>query len=93
MIDPKHNPHDKVIANSGWGVKPDDQPANAQEAASSINHYAYDPTTPNVVRVILRSQRQNYNTACRVVVEPGRTTIFDLNRDKFGSSGNCVLLS
>ncbi len=72
---------DRVIADSGWGVKPDDQPANADEAGSTSAGYRYDPGDADAVRTILRLQRQGYNTARRVIVRPGSTSIIDLNGD------------
>jgi hypothetical protein len=75
---------DRVIADSGWGIKPDDQPANASEAAHrAAPVYRYDPTEPDVVRRILLAQRRGFNTANRVRVERGRTAIIDINRDEF----------
>ena len=75
---------DCPIADSGWGVKPDDQPSNASEAthrASPVYHY--DPGDAGAVRRILLAQRRGFNTANRVRVERGRTTIIDINRDEF----------
>src|SRR5439155_13689500 len=56
---------DRVIADSGWGIKPDDQPANAAEARAehARTHYAYRPDEPDVIRKILRAQRKGFNTA------------------------------
>jgi len=79
---------DRVIADSGWGVKPDDQPANVDEAkVISDRKFIYDPAIPDVVKTILRLQRQTCNTANRVVLEPGRTIIYDLNGDSFTVEG------
>ena len=86
----KHTNHDRdrVIADTGWGIKPDDQPANAAEAAGRADHtYRYDPAEPDVVRRILLAQRRGFNTANRVRVEPGRTVILDLNGDPFTVEG------
>jgi hypothetical protein len=75
---------DKKIADSGWGIKPDDQPANAkQNSAAGVRVYRYDPAEPNVVRNVLRAQRRSFNTANRVRIEPGRTIILDINKDEF----------
>ena len=74
---------DKVIADSGWGIKPDDQPANTGEAGGAQKSIQYDPQQPDVVKTILRLQRQGFNTATKVRIEPGRTTIIDLNGDAF----------
>ena len=79
---------DRVIADSGWGVKPDDQPANASEAAHRASRvYRYDPGEPDVVRRILLAQRRGFNTANRVRVERGRIAIIDINRDEFVVEG------
>ena len=79
---------DKVIADTGWGIKPDDQPANASEAAGrASNVYRYDPTEPDLVRRIMVAQRRGFNTANAVRVERGRTLIFDINRDAFVVEG------
>jgi hypothetical protein len=75
---------DRVIADSGWGIKPDDQPANAAEAkGGAVKAYRYDPNEPDVVRRILLAQRRGFNTANRVRIEPGRTVIIDINKDEF----------
>ncbi|MBI4580067.1 MAG: hypothetical protein HY718_10220 [Planctomycetes bacterium] len=79
---------DRVIVDTGWGVKPDDQPANAAEARDDVCRvYRYDPSEPDVVRRMLRAQRQGFNTANRVRVESGRTSIFDINGDAFVIEG------
>ena len=79
---------DRVIADSGWGIKPDDQPANAADAGKhACRVYPYDPTEPDVVRNILRTQRRSFNTANRVRIEPGRTVIIDINKDEFVVEG------
>lgn len=83
MTDPPHN-KDKVIADTGWGIKPDDQPANAKDAGEyACNEYVYDASDPQAIRHILAAQRRGFNTANRVVVEPGRTVIYDINKDPF----------
>ena len=74
---------DKVIADTGWGVKPDDQPANREEAAAPSDTATYDPSQPNAIRTLLRLQRRSFNLANRVRVEPGRTIIIDINGDPF----------
>ena len=75
---------DKVIADTGWGIKPDDQPANASEVAGRApRNYRYDPNEPDLVRRILVAQRRGFNTANRVRVERGRMAIIDINRDEF----------
>ena len=75
---------DRKIADTGWGIKPDDQPSNTTEAgAAAARNYRYDPAEPDVVRRILLAQRRGFNTANRVRVEPGRTIIFDINKDGF----------
>lgn len=82
-----HHKRDKVIADSGWGVKPDDQPANRNEVPSASDVYHYDPNQPDVVRTILRLQRRGFNTAKKMRIEPGRSTIIDINGDPFVVEG------
>src|SRR5213595_3369951 len=76
---------DRVIADSGWGIKPDDQPANAADArsADAVRVYQYRSDEPDAIRKILRAQRKGFNTANRVRIEPGRTVIIDINKDEF----------
>jgi hypothetical protein len=75
---------DRVLADTGWGIKPDDQPANAAEAgAGAARAYAYDPSEPDVVRRILLAQRRGFNTANRVRVDRDATAIIDINGDAF----------
>ena len=84
---------DRVIVDSGWGIKPDDQPANAAEAKGAARSWRYDPNTPDVVRQILLAQRRGFNTANRVRIESGggaaggRTVIIDINKDEFAVEG------
>jgi len=78
---------DKVIADTGWGVKPDDQPSNRNEARGAADFVVYNPDEPNVIRNLLRMQRRGFNTANKVRVEPGKTTIIDINGDPFVISG------
>jgi hypothetical protein len=80
---------DKKIADSGWGVKPDDQPANRRDVAHHAPpSYRYDPAEPDVIRTILRAQRRGFNTANGVRIEPGRrTVIIDINKDEFVVEG------
>src|SRR5438128_55478 len=79
---------DRVIADTNWGIKPDDQPANAAEAAGrALPTYRYDPDEPDIVRRILLAQRRGFNTANRVRIEPGRTSIIDINKDAFVIEG------
>jgi len=80
-------PRDRVIADSGWGVKPDDQPANAEETAPQDRRYRYNTADPDAVRKILRHMRKGFNTPNRVLIEHGRTTIFDLNGDAYVVDG------
>ena len=92
MSDPKPD-RDRVIADSGWGIKPDDQPANAAEAKGAVRTFQYDPSAPDIVRQILLAQRRGFNTANRVRIESngaagqegqrGRTIIIDINKDEF----------
>src|SRR2546423_4642615 len=79
---------DRVIADTGWGIKPDDQPSNVQEAgADAKRSYGYDPTEPDAVRRILLAQRRTCNTANRVRLERSRVTILDINGDGFVIEG------
>ena len=79
---------DRVLADTGWGIKPDDQPANAADAgADATNAYRYDPTEPDVVRRILLAQRKGFNTANAVRVERDATVIIDINGDEFRVQG------
>jgi hypothetical protein len=79
---------DRVIADSGWGIKPDDQPANAAEAGDgALRRYRYDTSEPDVVRKLLLAQRRAFNIANRVRIEPGRTVILDINGDEFAVEG------
>lgn len=89
MSDPLPSDRDRVIADTGWGIKPDDQPANAAEAKGdgAIKMYRYDPSEPDVVRRILLAQRRGFNTANRARIEAGRTIIFDINKDAFVIDG------
>ena len=83
-------PHDRdrVIADTGWGIKPDDQPSNATEAGDrACPTYRYDPAEPDVIRKILLAQRRGFNTANRARIEPGRTSILDINGDPFVIEG------
>lgn len=82
------NERDRRIADSGWGIKPDDQPANTRDAgAEACRVYRYDPSVPQVIRNILRAQRKSFNTANRARVESGRTVIIDINKDEFTVEG------
>ena len=80
---------DRVFADSGWGIKPDDQPANAADARKghAIRVYPYRADEPDVIRNILRAQRKGFNTANRARIEPGRTIILDINKDEFVIEG------
>src|SRR5437867_3561290 len=83
MSDPPCN-RDRKIVDTGWGIKPDDQPSNTAEAGDAVQRsYRYDPTEPDVIRRILLAQRRGFNTANRVRIESGRTIIFDINKDPF----------
>jgi hypothetical protein len=75
---------DRVLADTGWGIKPDDQPANAADAGADASRaYPYDATEPDVVRRILRAQRKGFNTANAVRIERVATIIIDINGDEF----------
>ena len=80
---------DRVIADTGWGIKPDDQPSNAAEAGGggACRAYRFDPAEPDAVRRVLLAQRRGFNTANRVRVERGRTSIIDINGDAFVVEG------
>jgi len=85
MSNDANNPtRDRVLADTGWGIKPDDQPANASEAGPNAQPvYRYDPSEPDLVKKILRAQRRSFNTANKARIEPGRTIIYDINKDGF----------
>jgi hypothetical protein len=89
MTNDPQSDRDRVFADSGWGIKPDDQPANASEARADDARkvYHYRPDEPDVVRKVLRAQRKGFNTANRVRVEAGRTVIIDINKDEFVVEG------
>jgi hypothetical protein len=79
---------ERVIVDSGWGIKPDDQPSNTAEAGDgALRTYRYDAAEPDVIRRILLAQRRGFNTANRVRIEPGRTLILDINGDPFVVQG------
>ena len=80
---------DRKIADSGWGIKPDDQPANAASAPqeAAIKVYRYTRAEPDAVRQILKAQRRGFNTANRVRIERDRTIILDINKDPFTIEG------
>jgi hypothetical protein len=81
-------PSAKTYADSGWGIKPDDQPSNTNEAGQHASSgMQYDPTDPAMVDTILRAQRRGFNIAAKITVAPGITTIFDLNGDGFQITG------
>ena len=85
---PNEFERDRVIADSGWGIKPDDQPANAAEAGDrALRAYRYDPSRPDEIKQILIAQRRGYNLANRVRVERGRTSILDIHGDAFVVEG------
>ena len=90
MSEPADHNHDRdrVIADSGWGIKPDDQPANTAEVGDgAMRTFRYDPSQGDVVRQILLAQRRGFNTANRVRVERGVTFIIDINKDEFAVEG------
>lgn len=78
---------DRVIADTGWGIKPDDQPANAEGTPPANRRFDYSADTPDVIRAILTRMRKGFNAPNRVVVKPGRVTITDLNGDAFVIEG------
>ena len=78
------DPRDRAYADSGWGIKPDDQPANAADAGqNAVNETHYDARDPDAIKKILRQQRRGFNLANRIVIEPGKITIYDVNNDPF----------
>jgi hypothetical protein len=84
----KSHGRDRVIADTGWGIKPDDQPSNVNEAPTDARRvYRYDPSESDIIRRILLAQRRSCNTANRVRVEPGRVAILDINGDAFFVEG------
>ena len=79
---------DRKIVDSGWGIKPDDQPSNTSEAgADAVRVYRYRADEPDVIRRMLRAQRKGFNTANRVRVEARQTVIIDINKDEFVVEG------
>ena len=85
---PEQQSRVRVIADTGWGIKPDDQPSNTAEAPKdAARAYRYDPADPEVLKKILLLQRRAFNTANRVRVEAGRTSIIDINGDAFVVEG------
>ena len=89
MSNDERQDRDRVFADSGWGIKPDDQPANAKEASAehAVGTYSYRPDEPDVIRKILRAQRKGFNTANRARIGGGRTVIIDINKDEFTIDG------
>lgn len=88
--DSKSPPPDnnKIYADSGWGIKPDDQPSNASDAGEHArSSMEYQRDDPNILDTIIRAQRRGFNTASKIVVEPGCTTIIDINGDGFQVQG------
>ena len=63
VMDEKKKHRDKVIADTGWGIKPDDQPSNRGEAPAAKDVVAYNADEPNVIRNLLRMQRRGFNIA------------------------------
>lgn len=83
---------DRVIASTGWGVKPDDQPSNASEVGDADGRvFFYDAERyagdSDLVRRILQAQRRCCNLANRVSVSADEVIIFDLNGDGFNIKG------
>jgi len=77
---------DRVLADTGWGVKPDDQPANVADAGpSATNTFLYNAhkDEADVVRRILLAQRKGFNAANSIRVERDATVIVDINGDGF----------
>ncbi len=83
---------DRVIADTGWGIKPDDQPANANDVGDEdgrVFHYDAEQHAgdADVVRRILQAQRRACNIPNRVMVETTRVLIMDINGDGFRVQG------
>src|SRR5438445_10169520 len=79
---------DRKIADTGWGIKPDDQPSNTKEVGQDATRvYRYDRNEPDVVRKVLLAQRRTFNTANKARIEAGRTIIIDINKDEFVVEG------
>jgi hypothetical protein len=78
---------DRKLVDTGWGVKPDSQPASAEEVRDLQTSVVYHPGQANQVDAIIRTQQRNFNSAARIVIEPGRTRIFDINNDEFVVEG------
>lgn len=83
---------DRVIADTGWGVKPDDQPSNASEVGDANGRvFEYDAKRyagdSDLVRRILQAQRRTCNLANRVSVNATEVVIFDINGDAFHIQG------
>lgn len=83
---------DRVIADTGWGVKPDDQPANARDAgeeAGRVLHYAREDyeSDRDAVRLILKAQRRASNIPSRITVTADEVVIYDINGDAFHVRG------
>ena len=78
---------DRKLAETGWGIKPDSQPANRDEVADPQDRFHYRSEDPGGVDEIVRVQQRNFNKARRIVVEPGRTRIIDINKHEFVVEG------
>ena len=79
---------DKRIADSNWGVKPDDQPANAAQAGrDGLTIFDYAADDPDAVRHIARAQRQACTTVKTIRIEPSHTDIIDIHGDVLRVSG------
>ena len=82
--DSEHShPKDRKLAETGWGIKPDSQPANRDEVDDLQDRFHYRPDDPGGVDEIVRVQARNFNKARRIIVEPGRTRIIDINKHEF----------
>ena len=80
---PPPDDKDKVITDSGWGIKPDDQPTDSGQTDPGLRQLQYDPGQPDAICHILRQLRRGINTPNRITVEAGRTTFYDINGDAF----------
>ena len=79
----RSHPKDRKLAETGWGIKPDSQPANRDEVDDPPNRFQYRPDGPGGIDEIVRVQQRNFNKARRIIVEPGRTRIIDINKHEF----------
>ena len=86
--DSEHSqPKDRKLAETGWGIKPDSQPANRDEVADLQDRFQHRPDDPSSIDELVRVQQHNFNKARRIIVEPGRTRVIDINKHEFVIEG------